>query len=189
MIADYAELIAEVSDRANDPDVALKAEMFVGLAENAIAKRLQVGEMESSASLATDADGVANIPIGFIRARSVMVGKYILPAKTLTEIKQGASGYAITSGVMQTSEVSATVDLVYYSRLPSLVENGTNWLFQSDPDIYLYAVLVQVFLANLDIEKAQAAETYLDQLIGLKDLDDRRRRLSPSRLHIAGVTP
>ena len=74
MIQDYAELIAEVTTRSSVSDVATRAKMHVGMAENMLSKRLRTSDMETAVVLTTDADGLAALPSDYAEMRSIRAG-------------------------------------------------------------------------------------------------------------------
>lgn len=76
-----------------------------------------------------------------------------------------------------------------YSSLYSIVTGGTNWLLNSNQEIYIAAVLKQFYLAGLDTEKAVAADQYLADLIDRKKTDDRIVRYAGERPGIPGAHP
>jgi len=180
MINDYPELIAEVTERSDSAGVPLRHAMLTGMAGNELNKKLNVSEMEIEATLTTDADGEVAVPSGLQSIRSIMYGKKILPKVNLRVIKGGGSGYAIVNGTIYTSLASSDLVATYYTAIPGLVANNTNWLLSANPEIYLYALLKQAFLVNLDIEKASAAGKYMDQLIDDFNMHDAVARFNGS---------
>ena len=56
-------------------------------------------------------------------------------------------------------------EFTYYQELPSLSEEGCNWLLESAPDIYLQALLLEISVKNRDINVAIETQAYLDRLI------------------------
>lgn len=166
MIADYAELIAEVSQRTGQTDVASRAAMFVGMAERVLSRRLRVADAEATATVASDAFGVVDLPDDYIAPRALFIGDRELRRLSLAEQQVGNScGYAVQGGKLLSSEAEADHVLHYYAALPSLEANDTNWLLESDPETYLQAVMFQVYSATGDVEKAQITDAYMQTLI------------------------
>lgn len=188
MIRDYPELVATVTTRSKVPDVATHAASYVGLAEAALSKRLRVAGMEAAATLTTDADGVVALPAGYQEMRDIRCGDYLLRRLPLPTLKAGMRGYAIQGANIVASEKETDLDVVYYSALPSLAENNTNWLLAQDPEIYLYAVLFQVFTAEFQIDKAQAASTHLGGLIANLEAADNEARFAGTMIDFGGVS-
>ena len=166
MINDYAELITEAAHRTGVTDVASRAKMYVGMAEKALSKRLRVADMEAETTLATDNLGRVDLPDDYVAARAVFVNKAELPRKAFSQIRQErACGYVIQGSVLHSSERETDHDLAYYAAIPSLEANNTNWLLDAEPELYLQAVIFQVYTAKSDLEKAQATAGYLNALI------------------------
>ena len=186
---DYSELIAEVTERTGISSVATRAAMYTGMAEAMLNKRLRVAEAEAETALLTDAEGYTALPSGFQAARAVHVGTTQLPAAHLDDIIAGRAGYAVIGNDLRTSCVDTEITLNYYRALTPLAIAGTNWLLEAEPEIYLYAVMRQAFMASLDAEKATAAQAILDQLIDAKISADRTKRFLDTPYRIAGMTP
>lgn len=188
MIRDYPELIAAVTTRSKVPDVATHATTYVGLAEAALSKRLRVAGMETAATLTTDTNGVVELPDGYREMRDIRCGDYLLRRLPLPTLKAGMRGYCIQGTNLLASEKEADIDVVFYAALPSLAENNTNWLLAQDPEIYLYAVLFQVFTAEFQIDKAQAVVAHLDRLIADLEASDNEARFAGTMIDFSGVS-
>lgn len=182
----YAELIAEVSERSGVEGVARRADRFTSMAEAQLNKLLRTSDMEVSATLTMDANGKATLPAGFLQVRSLIRNKCEVPQRIITSLDAGHDGYAVSGGELITSYPDGVLELRYYQALPTLVTNKVNWLLDSDPEIYIYALLQQVFLFKLDAERAKAAADYLGVLIGAKNSDDAAQRFLNTRYRIGG---
>ncbi len=190
MIQDYAALIAEVTARSGVSDVATRAQMYVGMAENALSKRLRVGDMEAEATLTTDEDGRADVPADFLEVRSLRTADQALPQRTLRAVQDGlVCGFAVQGKALVTTEKEVDLELGYYAALPGLEANDTNWLLEQDPEVYLSAVLFQVFIANSNLEGAQAVTGLLTGQIEALNRDDYRRRHAGARVNVGGLMP
>lgn len=190
MIADYQELIAEVVERTGDANIPMRAAMYTGMAEAALSKRLRVADAEATADITTDADGIAPLPVDYAQLRTINAGTDRLAAYPLSEIQRNTAwGYAIQGRDLVTSFPDTDITLSYYAKLPSLETYGTNWLLDSEPEIYLYAVMRQVFLAKLDAEKAQLASSYLDSLLSKFEAQDHTERFLGTIYRVKGPTP
>ena len=188
MLSDYSELIAEASHRTGVTDVASRTKMYVGMAENALSKRLRVAEMEADAVLTTDATGTVDLPSEYVMARAVFVGKAELVRKTLSQIKQDrACGYVIQGGKFVSSETETEHSLAYYAAIPSLEVNNTNWLLDQEPELYLQAVMFQIYTAANDLEKAQATAAYLNALLQGVTSNDHAARYAGMKIATPGA--
>lgn len=183
MIADYPELIAEVSVRSGRSDVAARAGMFVGMAEAMLSNRLRLARMETVAGVTTDAGGEVPLPADYREMRLVRAGGRVLARRALASVlTRDAPGYAIRGERMVSSRKSAAHELIYYAALPGLEAANTNWLLTEDPEIYLYAVLFQVHAAAGDVEKARVSAAWLDDLIGRAQTADHAARHAGARI-------
>ena len=192
---DYPQLIAEITERTGNAGVASNAALYVDLAEKALSKMLRVGDAERVITLTTDSTGVVDLPDNFGRLRYIQRGAYQLPlvnyGSDLPTKPLGSNdfGYYIQGNQNFTSFPDSDISVHYYEVIPSLVTFGTNWLIEREPEIYLYAVMKQVFLANLDTDKAQAAEAILNSLIDNYKRADIVARFSSVRYRPEGATP
>ncbi|WP_420013332.1 phage adaptor protein [Tateyamaria sp.] len=188
MINDYAELITEAAHRTGVTDVASRAKMYVGMAEKALSRRLRVADMEAETTLTTDNPGRVDLPDDYIAARAVFVNKAELPRKSFSQIRQErACGYVIQGSVLHSSERETDHDLAYYAAIPSLEANNTNWLLDAEPELYLQAVIFQIYTAMNDLEKVQATAGYLNTLIGGVARQDTVARYAGMKIAASGA--
>lgn len=189
MISDYSELVTEVSARSGISDVANRAKMFVGMAEKNLSKHLRLSGMETSAILTTDADGNVSLPSDYQEMRSIRVNQRNHDRISLDALLSGQCGYAVQGKVLKSSYKSAPHAIVYYAAIPSLEANNTNWLLEDEPETYLQAVLFQVYTANNELEKAQAASEYVSHLMATANESDNLKRYSGTHINFRGVMP
>lgn len=188
MIADWSELMLEASKRVADPTILQRAGMITGFAEGELNKKLRTAEMEASATLTLDSAGEADLPTGYVTMRTARQGTYRLPEWPLVDIREGVNGYAIVGGkIIGCAGVEIEID--YYTEIPGLEANGTNWLLASDPEIYLFAVIKHALLAAMDMETAGGAAGYLERLLAEKSGQDADARFGETRMTIAGANP
>ena len=177
-MVDYPELIAELVDRTGESSVPLRAKMFLTMAEAAINKELRVAENLVDDTLTTDSAGESELPDDYLAMKSLLSGQWGLDQVDVDDVPRRTYAYAIHGGKVVTSLADADLTIRYYAALPPLDETGTNWLIDNDPEIYLYAMLQQVFLFKLDAEKARAAKAVYDSLIAAKQRSDMMARLA-----------
>lgn len=164
---DFAELVTEAQIRSGVTDVASRAEHYVRSAERMLEKRLKVGAMERVATLTADSSGVLTLPADFLQWRTTGTG--------------AISG----AGVME-YRPGQVVDVQYYARLPSIID-GPNWLSDAEPEIYIQAVLFQIYTGNGMAEQALATNTLLAGLIQQVEEADVRARYLNRRIEPQGV--
>ena len=191
---DYAELIAEVTERSGMTSVANRASQYVGMAERALSRALRVSEMETETTLTTDSNGDVSLPGDFQEMRSIRAQDRILDPRPLSRILSGHSvGYAVQGGTLKSYYADTGHEVVYYAALPGLDVNDTNWLLDSDPEIYIQAVLLQVWLADAgknpeSLQKATLTRSYLTDLVAARQSEDHMKRRAGTRVYIGDLT-
>lgn len=197
-IRDYGELIAEVQTRVEDSGVSMRAALFTQLAENMLAKRLLVSDQEKYESLTpvtptegfgSDAGfGVVALPDDFQEMNLVRTGSEFLPLIPFADLfLSDAKGYAVRGPNLLSTEIDAAHDCYYFGPIePSLVGAGTstNWLLELEPEIYLYALLFQVYQSSGDAENLARVSSYLGGLINSAKVADSRRRYNKTRIRV-----
>ena len=205
---DVSALIAEVSERSSFPGIVPRAEHLLKLAEAEINKRLRVAQQETTDEIVLDDKGNAALPFDFLLMRRAALGNLELRQWALRDIQsKSRRGYAIRGGYILTSEPGSTITLTYYRGLPPLslsradwdqddwgfddflVDQSTNWLLESDPEIYIWALLKQWHVFRRDFETATSADDYLSRLLNQRNSFDAQLRFSGVRFRTAGPTP
>lgn len=192
MIADYSELVVEATSRMGDGSLIKRADMITGFAEADLSRELRVGDMETVAALTTDANGEVALPADFEQVRNISDGSRELQGvhlKDLTNAYVSSDGWAVRGNTLVTSCPEQSITLTYYASLPSLVENGTNWLLQSDPEVYIIAFIKHAYLAKMEADAAAASGSYLRTLLQRVNKADREKRFMRTPFRVAGVTP
>lgn len=166
---DFSELVTEVQQRSGITDVASRASHYVRTAERMLEKRLKVGAMERIADVISDGDGVVTLPADFLQLRT--------------------AGEGVVSGpYLLTGARAAAFPLQYYATLTPL-EDGPNWISESEPELYIQAVLFQVYTANGMPEPATATLALLNAMIAqIEDADTRARHMH-RRIDIRRLMP
>lgn len=189
-IADYSELIMEVTDRSGVSEVANRASMFVSMAENALSKRLRTADQETVVQLTTNANGLVALPTDYAAMRSVRIG-----TKELRQIPYPATqdswrtGYAIRGANLVSTQNETAHDCVYYATIPSLEANSTNWLLAAEPELYLSAVLFQVYTGVGNVDMAATMRAYVDQLVGELERADFSARHAGTKVDLSRIAP
>lgn len=187
-ISDYSELVTEVVHRSGVSDVANRASMYVGMAERMLEKQLRTSDMEVSTTLTTDATGTVAMPTDHLETRSVRARDAELSKIPLTSFLHGyRCGYSVQGSSLLSSYAETDHSMVYYARLPSLVVNGTNWLLEKEPEIYLNAFLFQVYQATGALEQAQTTAAYLGPLLEAVNAADHMDRLAGTHIDFRGL--
>lgn len=190
MIADYPELVAEVTHRSKQSDVANRASMYVGLAERMLSKRLRLSDMLTETTLTTDSSGSVNLPTGFQEMSTLYVGDCELHKQPLSKIiGDYVEGYAVVGQTIRSSYKSTEHAARYFAAVPGLEVANTSWLLDREPELYLQAVIFQVYTGNNMVQEAQVVAGYLSGLIEDANAADYAARLSGAHVVIGGNTP
>lgn len=156
---DFPELLTEVQHRSGVTDVTSRGAHYVSTAEKMLEKRLKVGAMEKTVTLMTDAEGVAALPADFLQLRT-------------------ADEYNVRGSDLLTDKIDTPITLTYYAKLPP-IKDAPNWLSEAEPELYLQAVLFQVYAANKQVEDATATLALVKAMTDdVVDADVRARMLA-----------
>ena len=187
---DLPELIAETVGRTGYTDVPTRASIYLQFAEADLNRRLRVGANETVATVTTDASGNVNLPADYSELRSLFIAGMPVRNTPLPSIEDKLTpGYTIQGHRLLTTYANTPVTLHYYAAIPTLQTTGTNWLIVAEPEVYIYAMMRQVYLAKLDTEKAQACDVVLTGLIAEILRADRIKRFGKLPYRVAGVNP
>jgi hypothetical protein len=156
LITDYTTLKAEVASWLARADLTTAIPGFVQNAEAKLNRTLRALDQETkNATFSITGEYVA-VPTNFLGARSFYLNTSpkqtlaFMPDDTQTDYFGAGSGrpkfYSVVGsnfrfGPVPDGTYSAT--LVYYTVLPPLASNATNWLILAHPDIYLYGSLME----------------------------------------------
>lgn len=163
---DYGELVVTASQISGDVDAANYAGSLVGILEQKLARKLKVPQALVAMNIASDSDGIIELPDDYVHVKSVTAGNITLNQTSLTALTiQNQDGYVLIGDEIRSSAKGKDHTVLYYRRLPSLQDNQTNWLLKAAPDIYLQGLLLELFIKNQDIEKAAITRAYLDSLV------------------------
>lgn len=191
-ITNYTDLQSTVADWLHRDDLTSAIPTFIQLAEKQMSRQLRVKAQE------TEATGTATttiaLPADYVEmiALTLTVGgqEYALRQRdrfSATALNNNVSGsmyYTIEgSNIIIAPQVGADVDytLQYYASIPALSDaSPTNWLITANPDLYLYAVLIQ---AAPYVKDDPRLATWGQMYIGIKEeiqLQDHKDRFSGS---------
>lgn len=165
---DYPELVTEVALRSGAPEIPARAAYFVTQAERDLEKTLRVRQMEAEVDLTADANGKAALPADFLAFRT-----------------DGRSSWPVAGDdiVVKPDE---EFTLRYYAKLPSIVTNSTNWLLNLEPEIYVQAVLAQVYAGMSDERLIPTGQILAERIRAFKR-EDAIARYGAQKINIAGV--
>jgi hypothetical protein len=163
-LANLGELRGAIEDTLARNDLQSLFPGAVRKFESKFNTAVRIAEMEVAATLDV-VNGVATLPSGFLELRNVQ-GQNSNPTY-----------YLSGNYIVFTINAPVTVDVLYYSRLPALVEDSdTNWLLLGYPHLYEYGVAAELGIPLQDSSIIQINKAlYESTLAELKDADLGRR--------------
>lgn len=164
---DYSELLVEVRNRSGLPFVIESGTRITQAAERYLEKRVRTMEMETTATLATDEDGIAPLPADWLQA-------------------VGADEVKVAGREVYTDTANGTVEIRYYAKLPPVETNTTNWLLTAEPEIYVQALLMQAHVVAADAERVAAHRGVLEVLLADLSQADIVAKFANRRIEIEG---
>lgn len=186
MADNYADLQQEVALWLDRDDMAELAPKFITFGERRISRVLRVPEMETTTALSV-INGSADLPTDFLQARSVYSGtapSSVIEVLGFSQFKGiypvfrgGQARHCSVSGGQMIfgpgGDFTATIN--YYASIPPLSAiTPSNWLLESDPDVYLAAALVEGYTYTRDPEGMSIWSSRLSS--GLADVAERGRK-------------
>jgi hypothetical protein len=169
-IGTYEELLTAIPLWANRSDLTGMLPGFVRLFEARCNRDLRVRAMETSLTSTALVDGAFTLPSGFLAFKELRYDgspAYTLeprPAEWIRDQADLASAplyFALTGDQCVCYPTSGSVKGTYYTEIPSLAANSTNWLLTNHPDAYLWGALQEVAMYTRDANLAAAASERL----------------------------
>lgn len=196
-ISTYSELRATVADFLNRDDLTATIPSFISLAEAALNRRLRSPEMVTRATVTIDAE-YENRPADWmetiryqVNTNPITVMEFVTPEEAIIQkTKFSAAGVPLFFSTVGTQfqhvpapDGSYTGELMYYARVAGLSDTNTsNWLLTANPDIYLYATLVQSAPYLKEDERIGVWAGILDRLMAEYEVAEQRAKTGSSRL-------
>lgn len=146
----YTDLKAEVARYLHRTDLNSQIPTFIGMAEAAIFRELDVRELQTTATLTISGE-VASLPLDFgslVKLEGVAGGTaYALdyqskPERSTSDPNAAPTVYAFEAGKIRVFGAGdgTTFTLSYTPKITALSNsNATNWLLDNAPDLYLFA--------------------------------------------------
>ena len=196
-ISTYSELRTTVADFLNRDDLTAAIPSFISLAEAALNRRIRAPEMVTRATVTIDAE-YENRPADWmetiryqVNTNPITVLEFVTPEEAIIQkTKFSAAGTPMFFSTIGTQfqhvpapDSSFTGELMYYGRIAGLSDSNTsNWLLTANPDIYLYATLVQSAPYLKEDERIGVWAGMLDRLMAEYEVAEQRAKTGSSRL-------
>ena len=163
---DFGELVVTAAETSGDVNAANYAGSLLRIAEKKLSRQLLAQQQKKRQEVRCYLDGKADLPSDFVAMISVHSnGALLVEVPFDSQQIDGFKTYALAGGQIITERNNAKLDLAFFAEIPSLEDHGENWLLADAPDVYLLALLHQIYVKNLDIERAQITKNALDELV------------------------
>ena len=184
--SNYTELQAAIADWLSRSDLTAVIPDFVRLAESRLQRELRVSAMMKTVTGTLSVNPLV-LPTDFMEIQVFTIGgttpvspAYLSP-DTFASLPQntGTSVYlTITNNQLYMNPFSSgsNYTLVYFSTLPPLSSNSTNWLLSSSPDVYLFGSLLEAAPYLLNDERVDLWQSRLTGALAEINGNDRRLR-------------
>ena len=190
--SDFLDLQTAVIEQVARPDIADVMPRLVKLAEAGINRRLRCRQQIASVTV-TIANGQGPLPVDFLEPIGLFDAsgaEYVQNPAHLLEDGNERGLYAVVgSDILCNSPGDKT--LAYYAKIPTITEAMTdsNWLLQTYPGLYLYAVGYEAAKHIGDPARATAARELMEMEISDAKASDASARYARARIVLPGVTP
>lgn len=193
---DYATILAMslgYADRTDD-EVANNIPNFIRVVESRINRFLKTREMsvrtihnsvanQEYYSLPTDFNGLRDIEVKDVdNPSSICTLSLVSPEQMNQRItcKNSEGVYTIVGNQLQIYPIlpaNKILEIIYYRKLIGLTEaSSTNWLSLSNPDVYIFGLLVEINAFTKDVNATTLWDTrFKESLESLKDNDEMNR--------------
>lgn len=194
-LADYLDLRVAVSEWTDKRAISDVMPRFVLEAEDNLNKVLRVREMLTVGATLTFTDGVAPLPSDFVEVGTIWdaTNQWPLPGSVQQVLQAWRDPYAWALYGTNVYLYGLTGDRLmdYYAKLPTLTTTLTtsNWLLQKSPDLYKWAVSLQVALWAKDKEMVDAARGLLAEQMDLLMVADAQARFGNAEIRTRSPRP
>lgn len=197
-ITTYAELKTAIATWLARDDLTAYIPDFITLFETNARRRLRSRQQIKTTELLTD-EGDALLPSDYVSpVRLTWLGDsriglgYVAPQELDILYPESTAGtplvYTIEGTTIKTRPVDddTELELVYLGDLTTLA-NGSNWLIEKHPDLYLFGSLVEAEIFNKDPERASIWKSRRDEIYAELDRVDfnERPRMAVSQIGAA----
>ena len=195
-ITNYGELKTATAGWLDRSDLTSQIPEFVELAEARFDRVIRVPDMVARDDTFTVDSQYETLPPGFLGVARFLLHsspngamEYMSPARLSARRERrtatGRPGYYTISGgnfeFFPDPDQTYTAALLYYKRLTQLsADEDTNWLLTNNPDIYLFATLVEASPYLKDPETTALWEARLQRAISELALDGERQAVGQS---------
>ena len=200
----FTNLTAAIADWADRTDLTARIPDFVKLAEARIGRDLRIRALELRSQMSTVSGQMYyTLPPGYRQARhfKLVNGAGGVPAdleyktpEALDVANLGGTGlpryYTIVANeirIVPTPSAAYSLEILYYKAPTALsTSNEANILLEENPDIYLYASLIELWTYLRDDAESQKWGLLYGKAIEASQAADDRDRHSGGAMHVSG---
>ena len=200
----FTNLTAAIADWADRTDLTARIPDFVKLAEARIGRDLRIRALELRSQMSTvSGQNYYTLPPGYRQARhfKLVNGAGGVPAdleyktpEALDMANLGGTGlpryYTIVANeirIVPTPSAAYSLEILYYKAPTALsTSNEANILLEENPDIYLYASLIELWTYLRDDAESQKWGLLYGKAIEASQTADDRDRHSGGAMHVSG---
>ena len=192
-ITSYSTLKTAISAWSHRADLASYLDDFIDFTEARLNRELRVSQMEESSTI-TPVSRLVTMPTDWLSVRNVKLVanpvvtlEYITPAE-MDRLDDSAYGnYTIVGDQIKLDDSAGDVIVEYYLKIPALSDSNTsNWLLETQPDVYLYGCLAEVFKFAMDeAEATKYTALFMNGVQEIRNLDRKRKYAQSLRVRVA----
>ena len=192
-ITSYSTLKTAISAWSHRADLASYLDDFIDFTEARLNRELRVSQMEESSTI-TPVSNLVTMPTDWLSVRNVKIDgspvttlQYITPAEMDRLDTSAAGNYTIVGDQIKLDDTAGDVVVEYYLKIPALSDTNTsNWLLASNPDVYLYGCLAEVFKFAMDeAEATKYTALFMNGVQEIRNLDRKRKYAQSLRVRVA----
>ena len=201
-ISTYAELQTATANWLDRTDLTARIPEFIDLAEASLNRTIRNHQMITrNDAYSLDARYV-NLPTDTLEVVRIVVDvspqitlEYLTPEEIAERRGSGGNGrpvyFTVIGGspnqieLLPSPDSTYTSSIVYYTKIPALTDVATtNWLLTNNPDIYLFATLVEAFPYLMNDERVPMWNARLDKALNELKLQGGRQMHTGSSLRM-----
>lgn len=194
MSADYTELALNVAAQTGINDLPPHFARLVEMAERDIFKHLRVGSMIKEAVIDVSGGMAVDLPSDLLEVESARCSEQETELGRVPYSDLRAKlrkGFSVAGKKLLVYPSRDSVIVEYYAKPEGLQEatDGTNWLLDLEPEIYLHAVAFQAYVWKMEQEKAAISKAYYRELIEEMTNEDIDQRYKNQKETLKGDRP
>jgi hypothetical protein len=203
-ISTFSELKTAIASWLHRSDLTSQIPDAITFAEAKFNRRIRVRQMETAMAATSIVSGLVTRPTGLLEVKALWNTdeaktrveakplEYVLSQKWtgygLSTTDATAAYYAWDRTYFRFNTDSGEVEGTYYASIDALSDSTTtNWLLTASPDLYLAASLAEIFLLNMEEERAALWTSKANALIEELNRVDQRARFSGNGLAVKAV--